>query len=116
MSRNMCKLRHKLRNSKKILLEVQISEIIFFQAINQTILDIFSQILDHITKTVFSNLFLLFFTLSFKMYRNMCKLRYKLRNVKNLVALRRDIGLKWHLVGKYAVSNDIFENIIEVPI
>ena len=36
-------------------------------------------------------------------------------HISLLSALRQDIWLKWHLVGKYAVSNDIIF-IIEVPI
>ena len=87
-SRNMCQLLHKLCSSQNISPWCSNFEIIFFKAIKQTILDIFPQIWDQITKTVFSNFCLLISTLSSKMSRNMCILRYKLCNVKNWVALR----------------------------
>ena len=41
---------------------------------------------------------------------------YVISHISLLSALRRDIWLKWHLVGKYAVSNANFFLIVEISI
>ena len=82
MSRNMCKMRHKVRNSQNIPPLNQIWQII------QTINAIFTQIWDHIIITFFSKHFFLFSTQSYKMSLNVCKLCHKLHNAKTWVAIR----------------------------
>ena len=87
LSRNMCKSRRKLRNAKTYPIEVPILQIIFFNVILWTIYAIIIHIWAHIINTVFSKLEFLFSVLGSMFSKNICKLRHKLKNSKNLPEL-----------------------------
>ena len=83
----MCKLRCKLHNAQIYPLEVQILQIIFFDVILWTIKAIIPHIWAQIIKTFFSKLEFLFSVLGSMESKNICKLRHKLKNAKNLPEL-----------------------------
>ena len=64
MSRNMCNLRHKVRNGQNLPHEsLNFANYLFLKITVPTILAIFPQIWDHITKTILSKYFLFVFYL-----------------------------------------------------
>ena len=83
----MCKLRCKLRNAKIYPIEVRILRIIFLDVILWTIKATIPHIWAHIIKTVFSKLEFLFSVPGSMVSKNICKLRHKLKNAKNLPEL-----------------------------
>ena len=81
-SRNMRKLRHKVCNGQNFPMKVRILQIIIFKVTLRTILAIFPQVWDLITRTVFSKYFFLFSILNSRMSKNMYIWRHKLCNSK----------------------------------
>ena len=98
ISRNMCKLRHKVRTAKIYSMKVQILETIFFSVIYRTTQAIFPQVSDKSNKTFYS-FFFLFFTPNSMMSKNMRIWHHKLFNAKTgvgptfYVQMKLDIGM-----------------------
>ena len=81
-SRNMRKMRHKVRNGQNLPHESPNFTSNFFQSDFTYNLSHFPQVWDYITKTIFSKYFFLFSILNSRMSKNMCIWRHKLCNSK----------------------------------
>ena len=82
MSRQLCKLHHKVRDGQNLHhASPNITNFFFWSKLKYN-LSHFSTSLSHITKTVFLHIFFMFSTLNSRMSKNMCIWRRKLCNSK----------------------------------
>ena len=83
----MCKSQRKLRNAKIYPLEVQILQIIFLMSFYGQLRQLFRISEPSLSKQFFSILEFLFSVLGSMVSKNICKLRHKLKNSKNVPEL-----------------------------
>ena len=87
LSRNMCKLHHKLRYAKIYPLEVPIYKLFYSMSFHGQFRKLFHVSEPTLSKQFFSKLEFLFSVLGSMVSKNICKLRHKLKNSKNLPEL-----------------------------